>query len=124
MSDSCSTQIPGRTPTESTLQESFHDVIGNAEGRVFVAIFSSNMNRVQMIVNAATAGGRRVALDGRSMMSYAEIAVRQGILKIPKGTVLPMREMPNIPDNQVLVICTGGQGEPGGDRSPGTGRRA
>jgi ribonuclease J len=113
MSDSCGTVLPGRTPTEHTLQDSFHDVIGNAEGRVFCAIFSSNMNRVQMIVNAAVAAGRRVALDGRSMMSYAEIAVRQGILKIPKGTVLPMRDMPNIPDNQVLVICTGGQGEPG-----------
>ncbi len=113
MSDSCGTTKPGRTPTESTLQQSFHDIIGQAEGRVFCAIFSSNMNRVQMIVNAAVASGRRVALDGRSMMSYAEIAVRQGILKIPKGTVLPMRDMPNIPDNQVLVICTGGQGEPG-----------
>jgi len=113
MSDSCNTPLPGRTPTEHTLQESFHDIIGRAEGRVFVAIFSSNMNRVQMIVNSAAASGRRVALDGRSMMSYAEIAVRQGILKIPKGTVLPMREMPNIPDRQVLVICTGGQGEPG-----------
>jgi ribonuclease J len=112
MSDSCNTPLPGRTPTESTLQQSFHDIIGNAEGRVFVAIFSSNMNRVQMIVNAAAASGRRVALDGRSMMSYAEIAVRQGILKVPKGTVLPMHEMPNIPDTQVLVICTGGQGEP------------
>ena len=113
MSDSCNTPLPGRTPTEHTLQESFHDIIGHAEGRVFVAIFSSNMNRVQMIVNSAVAAGRRVALDGRSMIAYAEIAVRQGILKIPKGTVLPMREMPNIPDRQVLVICTGGQGEPG-----------
>ncbi len=113
MSDSCNTPLPGRTPTEHTLQQSFHDVIGHAQGRVFVAIFSSNMNRVQMIVNAAVAAGRRVALDGRSMIAYAEIAVRQGILKIPKGTVLPMREMPNIPDRQVLVICTGGQGEPG-----------
>jgi len=113
MSDSCNTPLVGRTPTESTLQQSFHDIIGAAEGRVFVAIFSSNMNRVQMIVNAAVNAGRRVALDGRSMMAYAEIAVRQGILKIPKGTVLPMREMPNIPERQVLVICTGGQGEPG-----------
>jgi len=112
MSDSTGADKPGRTPTEHTLQESFHDMIGRAEGRVFVAIFSSNMNRVQMIVNAAVQSGRRVALDGRSMMSYAEIAVRQGILKIPKGTVLPMHEMPNIPDRQVLVICTGGQGEP------------
>ena len=113
MSDSCNTPLPGRTPTEHTLQQSFHDIIGNAEGRVFVAIFSSNMNRVQMIINSGAASGRRVALDGRSMISYAEIAVRQGILKIPKGTVLPMREMPNIPEKQVLVICTGGQGEPG-----------
>ncbi len=112
MSDSTGADKPGRTPTEHTLQESFHDMIGKADGRVFVAIFSSNMNRVQMIVNAAVQAGRRVALDGRSMMSYAEIAVRQGILKIPKGTVLPMHEMPNIPDREVLVICTGGQGEP------------
>ena len=113
MSDSCGTTKPGRTATEHTLQQSFHDIIGRAEGRVFCAIFSSNMNRIQMIINAAAAAGRRVALDGRSMMSYAEIAVRQGLLKIPKGTVLAMRDIANIPDNQVLVVCTGGQGEPG-----------
>ncbi len=113
MSDSCNTPLPGRTPTEHTLQDSFYELIEHSPGRVFVAIFSSNMNRVQMIVNAAVKSGRRVALDGRSMMAYAEIAVRQGILKIPKGTVLPMREMPNVPDKKVLVICTGGQGEPG-----------
>jgi ribonuclease J len=112
MSESTYSNVEGRQLTEHTLQQSFHDVIGGAEGRVFVAIFSSNMNRVQMIINAAVEAGRRVALDGRSMMSYAEIAVRQGILKIPKGTVLSMREMPNIPEDQVLVVCTGGQGEP------------
>jgi ribonuclease J len=71
------------------------------------------MNRIQMIVNSGVSAGRRIAIDGRSMMSYAEIAVRQGILKIPQGSVLPMREMPNMPDDKVLVICTGGQGEPG-----------
>jgi len=113
MDESTYTNVPGRQLTEHTLQQSYHDLIGHAEGRVFISIFSSNMNRVQMIVNAAVAANRRVALDGRSMMAYAEIAVRQGILKIPKGTVLPMREMPNIPEQQVLVVCTGGQGEPG-----------
>ena len=113
MSDSCNTPLPGRTPTEHTLQQSFHDIIGQAPGRVFVAIFSSNMNRVQMIINSAAAAGRKVALDGRSMMSYAEIAVRQGLLKIPKGTVVPMQSVPNLPDREVLVVCTGGQGEPG-----------
>lgn len=113
MSDSTNADQMGRVPTEHTLQESFHDVIGNAPGRVFVSIFSSNMNRIQMIVNSAVQAGRRIAIDGRSMMAYAEIAVRQGILKIPQGSVLPMREMPNIPDEKVLVICTGGQGEQG-----------
>lgn len=113
MSDSTNSDQEGRTPTEHTLQQSFHDLISKAEGRVFVSIFSSNMNRIQMIVNAGVAAGRRIGIDGRSMMSYAEIAVRQGILKIPQGSVLPMREMPNMPENKVLVICTGGQGEPG-----------
>lgn len=113
MSDSTGTMKPGRTPTESTLQDSFHDLIGRAEGRVFCAIFSSNMNRIQMIINSASAAGRKIALDGRSMMSYAEIAVRQGLLKVPKGTFVAMRDVANIPDSQILIACTGGQGEPG-----------
>lgn len=102
----------GRTPTESTLQESFMDVITKAQGRIFCAVFSSNMNRTQMIINAAVASGRKVALDGRSMMAYAEIAVRQGLLKVPKGTFMAMRDIAKIEDDKILVMCTGGQGEP------------
>lgn len=113
MSDSTNSDKAGRTATEHTLQKTFHDVIKAAPGRVFVSIFSSNMNRIQMIVNSGVEAGRRIGIDGRSMMSYSEVAVRQGILKIPQGSVLPMREMPNIPDDKVLIICTGGQGEPG-----------
>jgi len=113
MSESTGADKHGRTATEHTLQQSFTDLIAHANGRVFISIFSSNMNRIQMIVNAAVQSGRRIAIDGRSMMAYAEIAVRQGILKIPQGSVLPMREMPNMPDDKVLVICTGGQGEQG-----------
>ncbi len=113
LSESSYSNEEGRTPTEDTLQQSFHDVIAASSGRIFIAIFSSNMNRIQMVVNAAVNAGRRVALDGRSMMSYAEIAVRQGILKVPKGTIVPMRDSANIADNKILVMCTGGQGEPG-----------
>lgn len=102
----------GRTPTEQTLQKSFHDVIKGANGRIFCAVFSSNMNRIQMIINSAVESGRKVALDGRSMMAYAEIAVRQGLLKVPKGTIMAMKDIANIPDEQLLVMCTGGQGEP------------
>lgn len=102
----------GRTPTEHTLEKSFMDVITNAQGRIFCAVFSSNMNRTQMIINAAVASGRKVALDGRSMMAYAEIAVRQGLLKVPKGTFMAMRDIAKIDDEKILVMCTGGQGEP------------
>jgi len=112
LSESSYADVEGRTPTESTLQQSFHDIITQAQGRVFCAVFSSNMNRTQMIINAAVANGRKIALDGRSMMAYAEIAVRQGILKVPKGTFIAMRDANNIPDEQLLVMCTGGQGEP------------
>jgi len=112
LSDSSYADVEGRVPTESTLQQSFYDIIGNAPGRIFVAAFSSNMNRAQMIINAAVAAGREVALDGRGMMSYAEIAVRQGILKIPKGTVVSIQQAASITPNQLLVMCTGGQGEP------------
>lgn len=112
LTESSYSDSEGRTPTEHTLQQSFHDVISQAQGRIFCAVFSSNMNRIQMIINAAVESGRKVALDGRSMMAYAEIAVRQGILKVPKGTIMAMKDASNVPDEQLLVMCTGGQGEP------------
>jgi ribonuclease J len=112
LTESSYSDSEGRTPTEHTLQQSFHDVIGQAQGRIFCAVFSSNMNRIQMIINSAVEAGRKVALDGRSMMAYAEIAVRQGILKVPKGIIMAMKDASNIPDEQLLVMCTGGQGEP------------
>ena len=112
MSESTNTRFLGRTPTEHTLQQTFHDLFASAQGRIFVAIFSTNMNRIQMIINAAAAAGKKVAFDGRSMMWVAELAVRLGNLTIPKGTVVPMREAPNVTEEQLVVICTGGQGEP------------
>lgn len=112
MSDSTNARYEGRTPTEQTLQQSFHDIFAQSTGRIFVAIFSTNMNRVQMIINSAVAGGRKIAFDGRGMMQVSEIAVRTGNLKIPKGSVVAMREVSNVQDDQVVVVCTGGQGEP------------
>lgn len=112
LSESSYSDAPGRTPTEHTLQASFHNVIANAPGRIFVAVFSSNINRIQMIINAALADGRKVALDGRSMLGYVEIAVRQGILKVPKGMIVPLQQASSIPNDKLLVMCTGGQGEP------------
>ena len=67
MSDSSYADVEGRTPTEHTLQKSFHDIITNAPGRILVASFSSNINRIQMIIDAAVSSGRKVSFDGRSM---------------------------------------------------------
>lgn len=112
MSDSTNARYMGRTETEHTLQQSFHDIFEQTSGRIFVALFSTNMNRSQMIINSAVAAGRKVAFDGRGMMQVAEISVRTGNLKIPKGQVVPMREAVNVPDDKLVVVCTGGQGEP------------
>jgi ribonuclease J len=111
MSESTTTSREGRTPTEHTLQPSFIDVIEKAPGRVFMAVFSTNINRIQMVINAAVQHGRKVSIAGRSMIAHIELAVRLGNIKIPKGTIVPIREIANVKDDQVVVICTGGQGE-------------
>ncbi len=112
MSDSTTSDRPGRTPSESTIEPTFIDLFERAPGRVFVALFSSNINRIQMIVNAATQHGRKIAMDGRSMMSTLEVAVKLGMIRIPKGTFVPIGNVPNMKDNEIVVISTGAQGEP------------
>lgn len=112
MSESTTTERPGRTPSESTIEKSFIEIMDGAPGRIFVAIFSTNVNRIQMIVNAAVHHNRKIALDGRSMISTLEMAVRNGFMKIPKGTFIPIASVPSLKDDDVVVVCTGGQGEP------------
>lgn len=112
LSESTNTERMGRTPSESVLEKSYVDIMAAAPGRIFVAIFSTNVNRIQMIVNAAVLHGRKVALDGRSMVSTLEMAVRNGFMKIPKGMIVPIASVASMNDEQVVVVCTGGQGEP------------
>jgi len=112
LSESTATEALGRTPSENILEPTFIEMFNRSPGRVFVAIFSTNINRIQMIINAAVHHGRKIALDGRSMMSTLEMAVRYGFVKVPKGTFIPIASINNIPDDKVVIICTGGQGEP------------
>jgi ribonuclease J len=112
LSESTTTERPGRTPSESTIEQSYVDIMKNAPGRVFIGVFSTNMNRIQMIVNAAVLNNKKVAMDGRSMVSTLEMAVRHGYMKIPKGTFVPISSVPSMQDDQVVVVCTGSQGEP------------
>lgn len=112
MSDSTTSERPGRTPSESTIEPTFIDLFERAPGRVFIAMFSSNINRIQMIVNAATHHGKKIAMDGRSLMSTLEVAVKLGMIRIPKGTFVPIANAQNMPDEELVVISTGVQGEP------------
>jgi ribonuclease J len=112
LSESTTVERMGRTPSESTIEQSFIDIIDQAPGRIFVGLFSTNMNRVQMIVNAAVHHGRKVAMDGRSMVSTLDMAVRHGFMKIPKGTFVPIAAAATMRDDELVVVCTGSQGEP------------
>jgi len=112
LSESTTVERLGRTPSESTIEQSFIDIIDQAPGRIFVGLFSTNMNRVQMIINAAIHHNRKIAMDGRSMVSTLEMAVRHGFMKVPKGTFVPIASAATMPDDQLVVVCTGSQGEP------------
>jgi len=112
LSESTTTERLGRTPSESTIEQTFKDIMTNAPGRIFVGLFSTNMNRVQMIINAAVHSGKKVAMDGRSMVSTLDMAVRHGFVRIPKGTFVPIASAGTMKDTDLVVVCTGSQGEP------------
>ncbi len=112
LSESTTVERMGRTPSESTIEQSFIDIMNQAPGRIFVGLFSTNMNRVQMIINAAVHNGKKVAMDGRSMVSTLEMAVRHGFVRIPKGTFVPIASAATMKDTELVVVCTGSQGEP------------
>lgn len=112
LSESTTTERPGRTPSESSIEQSFKDIMDQAPGRIFIGLFSTNMNRVQMIINAAVHHGRKVAMDGRSMVSTLEMAVRNGFVRIPRGTFVPIASAGSMKDEELVVVCTGSQGEP------------
>ncbi|HSX43129.1 MAG TPA: ribonuclease J [Candidatus Saccharimonadales bacterium] len=112
LSESTTVERMGRTPSESTIEQSFVDIMEQAPGRIFIGLFSTNMNRVQMIVNAAVHHNKKVAMDGRSMVSTLEMAVRNGFMKIPKGTFVPIAAAASMKDDELVVVATGSQGEP------------
>jgi ribonuclease J len=112
LSESTTVERMGRTPSESTIEQSFIDIMDQAPGRIFIGLFSTNMNRVQMIINAAVHHNKKVAMDGRSMVSTLEMAVRHGFVRVPKGTFVPIASAATMKDTDLVVVCTGSQGEP------------
>lgn len=113
MSDSTNAENPGFTLSEKAVGKSFESIFNNAgKKRIIVATFSSNIHRVQQIINAAVAHGRKVALSGRSMENVIQVAMELGHMSVPAGTILPLGEIGRLPDEKLVLITTGSQGEP------------
>ncbi|NLG85490.1 MAG: ribonuclease J [Firmicutes bacterium] len=112
LSDSTNVERPGYTPSERALGENFEEFFRQAHGRIIVASFASNIHRVQQIVNAAAAHGRKVAFAGRSMINVATIAMDLGYLQVPPGMLIDLEDVDLLPPNRVAIITTGSQGEP------------
>jgi ribonuclease J len=111
MADSTNASLPGRQLTEGDIQHNIDDIINNAKGRVIIGTFSSMLGRIQQIIWACERLGRRVAIEGFSMKSNVGIAQELGYMKIQKGTLVDIKQALKMPDNQVVIICTGAQGE-------------
>jgi ribonuclease J len=111
MSDSTSCEFLGRQQSERDIAPSFDDLFGRAQGRIILASFSSQINRIQMVVDATARKGRKIAFVGRSMLANVELAVKLGYIKMPAGLVMRVQDIVNLKDNQVVIMCTGSQGE-------------
>ncbi len=112
MSDSTNATRPGFTESEKKVGDTLESIFRNATTRIIVSTFSSNVHRIQKIVDNAVKFGRKVAFSGRSMVNVVGLAIALGYLKIPAGTIVDINKTRNIPDNELVIITTGSQGEP------------
>ena len=112
MADSTNATREGFTKSETIIGQNLTRLFRNAKGRVIVATFSSNVHRVQQVINSSITYGRKVAFSGRSMEKISQIAMDLGYLKVPKNTIIKLDDIHKYPDNKVTIITTGSQGEP------------
>lgn len=113
LSDSTNAERPGFTPSESIVGESFYNLFKKAENkRIIVATFSSNIHRVQQIIDEAVRCGRKVAVSGRSMENVVQVASELGYLTVPDGVLISIDMIKNYQPSQLVIVTTGSQGEP------------
>lgn len=112
LSDSTNSEVEGFTPSEKSVGEALKTEFMKAKGRIIIAAFASHIHRLQQIVDIASKNGRKIAIDGRSMIKVFEIATTLGYLKVPENLIVPLNEVDKMKDNKVVVLCTGTQGEP------------
>ncbi len=113
LSESTNAERPGYTMSERRVGNTFRNFFSNAEGkRIIVATFSSNIHRIQQIIDCAAIYGRKVAVSGRSMINVLQTAIELNYIKVPKGTLVEMDKIGKIPPEELVIVTTGSQGEP------------
>jgi len=110
--DSTNAEVPGFTTSERDLTPAIETVFRTAPRRIIVSSFASHVHRIQQVLDAAQAHGRKVAFVGRSMVRNMGIARDLGYLNVPKGLVVDLKELEKLPDHKITLVCTGSQGEP------------
>lgn len=112
IADSTNATRPGWTPSEQTVSEALEKVFTQASGRIIVASFASLISRVQQVVNAAVAHKRKIAFVGTSMVENVDMAQKLDYLKIPSENLVSLNTALELPESEVVIMCTGSQGEP------------
>jgi ribonuclease J len=112
LADSTNVERPGYTMSESTVGETFKNIFSKANGRIIVATFASNIHRIQQVITAAAKFERKVAVSGRSMENIVEVAIELGYLKADKEILINIDNINKYPNDKIVIITTGSQGEP------------
>lgn len=112
MADSTNVLRPGYTSSERVVGQTLEGIFRSSESRIIIATFSSNVHRIQKIIDLARLCNRKVAISGRSMVNVVDLAKELGYIKIPANMLVDLNKTKNIPDKELVVITTGSQGEP------------
>nr|HMN63288.1 ribonuclease J [Anaerolinea sp.] len=112
LADSTNSERAGWTPSEKVVDAGLEDVFSQAAGRIIIASFASLISRMQQVANAAERHNRKLAFVGTSMIDNMKMASKLGYLDFPEGLVVPVHQALNMPDDEVVIMCTGSQGEP------------
>lgn len=112
LADSTNVERPGYTMSEKTVGAVFDNMFEDANGRIIIASFASNIHRIQQVINAADKYNRKLCVSGRSMVNIVNVATELGYLKMPQNMLVDIDRISDYPDNRVVVLTTGSQGEP------------
>lgn len=112
ISESTNAERPGSTPSERKVGKHIEEAFLGAQQKIIISTFASNVNRIQQIVEATKMTNRKLALLGRSMVNVVSVAIENGYLNVPPGMLIDARKVMSLPPEEVVVLCTGSQGEP------------